>query len=123
MRNSSVYGSTRFFLATAVVLIVHSVFVQQAHAWAWATRDASRQSSETPSIYLGDSIEFHWDINDTGWGASYKKAGAGSADASGSLNWQDIVWHDDAGDGFGNPFGGHQKRGKARRQLFGPALG
>ncbi len=71
-------------------------------AWGFSARDAVRQSSENPSYYLGDYVSFAWDLNSTGWGATYKKAGIGTTNTSAGTNWLDIVWVDDAGDGFGN---------------------
>jgi hypothetical protein len=92
--------SAAFVLAAAVSLLLLSTI--DVFAWGWAARDSGRQSSENPSIYLGDSIEFHWDVDAAGWGGHVKKAGAGATDASGSLNWQDIAWVDEAGDGAGD---------------------
>lgn len=71
-------------------------------AWGWTARDAVRQSSENPSYFLGDYVSFAWDLNSTGWGATYKKAGIGTTNTSAGINWLDIVWVDEAGDGFGN---------------------
>ncbi|HQQ04631.1 MAG TPA: choice-of-anchor D domain-containing protein [Kiritimatiellia bacterium] len=84
-----------FFAALAALM------PNMGFAWGWAVRDTARQSSENPTIYLGDSIEFHWDVNADGWGATYKKAGAGTVNNSGGMNWQNLTWVDEAGDGYG----------------------
>jgi hypothetical protein len=85
-----------------LVLFFVAFTVQSTFAWGWATRDASRQSSENPTYYLGDQVTLYWFINSTGWGATYKKAGIGTTNSSGGMNWQNISWDNDAGDGNGN---------------------
>lgn len=95
-------GGSRMLVCALLALVFCLFSATNAHAWGWAVRDTSRQSSENPTIYLGDSIEFAWDVNADGWSATYKKAGAGTNNTSAGMNWQDIVWVDDAGDGFGN---------------------
>jgi hypothetical protein len=77
--------------------------VQSATTQAgWAARDTERQASENPSYFLGDNITFHWDVNGIGWTAPVKKAGLGTVNNSNSIDWQDIVWVDEAGDGVAN---------------------
>ncbi len=83
------------------VALACTLLPASAWAWGWAIRDTARQASENPTIYLGDSIEFHWDVNADGWGATYKKAGAGTVNTSAGMNWQDLAWVDEAGDGYG----------------------
>lgn len=73
--------------------------IQSAFA-GWAVRDAFRQANENPVYYLGDSITLYWYVNANGWAKSVKKAGIGITESS--LNWQDIVWDNEAGDGYGN---------------------
>ncbi len=85
-----------------LVLCFVTVLVQSSFAWGWAVRDVSRQTSENPTYYLGDQVSFAWILNSTSWGATYKKAGIGSINSSAEMNWQDIVWVNEGGDGYGN---------------------
>ena len=87
---------------TLFTLFIVLVTMQNAFAWGWAIRDAVRQPSENPSYYLGDQVYFSWDIDATGWGAVLKKAGVGTTNTSAGMNWQNIIWVDEAGDGGGN---------------------
>ena len=82
-------------------LFLLAFVVQNVSAWGWAVRDAARQNSENPSYFLGDQISFAWDLNADGWGATFKKAGIGTTSSTAGMNWQNIIWVDDAGDGFG----------------------
>ena len=99
---SYLFLSPDLSLAIATVTILHCVVPGSAYGWGWAARDTSRSPSENPTIYLGDSTNFYWYVNYTGWGATYKKAGAGTSNTQGGMNWQDVVWDNDAGDGYGN---------------------
>lgn len=83
-----------FFILTFVI--------QNSFAWGWSVRDAERQPTESPAFFLGDQVSFAWDVDATGWGASFKKAGIGTANTTSGMNWQNIIWVDDAGDGNGN---------------------
>jgi hypothetical protein len=85
-----------------LLLFLVALSFQNVFAWAWAVRDITRQSNESPSYYLGDQVTLYWYVNSTGWGATYKKAGIGITNTSGALNWQDIVWDNEGGDGYGN---------------------
>jgi hypothetical protein len=87
---------------TILLLSLVAFIVQNTFAWGWAVRDAVRQPAESPSYYLGDQITFAWDFNSTSWGAALKKAGIGTTNSAAGMNWQDITWIDDAGDGYGN---------------------
>ena len=86
-----------FFTLFFLLVVLHN-----ASAWGWAVRDVIRQPDENPNYKLGDHISFAWDVNATGWGATLKKAGIGTTNTSAGLDWQNIIWVDDAGDGFGN---------------------
>jgi hypothetical protein len=83
-------------------LTVLSITEGTVFAWGWAARDAGRQPSENPTIYLGDSIKLQWDVNADSYNASYRKAGVGTNNATGSLDWQNISLVDDADDGGGD---------------------
>lgn len=85
-----------------ILLVFIAFTMQNTFAWGWAARDAARQLSENPSYYLGDQITFAWDINSTSWGAALKRAGIGTTNSPTEMDWQDITWIDDAGDGYGN---------------------
>lgn len=82
-------------------LLVSIVSLNEIYAWGWAVRDTGRQPSENPAYFLGDYVYFSWDFNADSWGASYKKAGIGTSNNSSGINWQDVSWVDEAGDGFG----------------------
>lgn len=77
------------------------IVVQSLFAWGMAVRDVSRQTNENPAYYLGDQVTLYWYVNNTGWGASCKKAGIGTTNSSAGMNWQDIIWDNKAGDGDG----------------------
>lgn len=83
-------------------LFLLTIVAQSMFAWGWAARDASNQSSENPTYYLGDQVTLYWYVNSTGYGATYKKAGIGTTNSSGGMNWQNVTWNNDAGDGYGN---------------------
>ncbi|MEI6554944.1 MAG: T9SS type A sorting domain-containing protein [Paludibacter sp.] len=86
-----------------ILLLAFVAFiVQSTFAWGWAVRDVTNQPSENPTYYLGDQVNLYWYVNSTGYGATYKKAGIGTTNSSAGMNWQNIVWNNDAGDGFGN---------------------
>ena len=93
-----------FVMKKITLLFVFVLFIgfQSVFAWGWAVRDAIRQTSENPTFYLGDQVSFAWDVNSTSWGAAYKKAGIGTTNSSAGMNWQNIIWVDEAGDGSGN---------------------
>ena len=84
-------------LLTILLLIPMSLF-----GWAWAARDATRQSSENPTIYLGDYLDVSYDVNADGWGADNKEIGWGTTNSAASLSWTSLTWVDEAGDGSGN---------------------
>jgi len=67
----------------------------------FTVRDGARQSVECPTFFLGDAASFAWDITSIAWGATLKKAGIGTTNTSAGMNWQDIVYVDDAGDAVG----------------------
>jgi len=52
--SSKTSNGWKFFFAALAAMMPNMGF-----AWGWAVRDTARQSSENPTIYLGDSIEFH----------------------------------------------------------------
>ena len=84
-----------------LILCFVTVLVQSSFAWGWAVRDVARQTSENPVYYLGDQVSFAWILNSTSWSATFKKAGIGSINSSAEMNWQDIVWVNEGGDGYG----------------------
>ncbi len=85
-----------------VNFIIFVLIPFQAYGWGWAQRDDVRQSSENPTIYLGDYLDISFNVDATGWGADNKQIGWGTTNASSSLSWSTMEWVDDAGDGFGN---------------------
>lgn len=91
-----------FMKKITFTLFLLTIVAQSMFAWGWAARDASNQSSENPTYYLGDQVTLYWYVNSTGYGATYKKAGIGTTNSSGGMNWQNVTWQNDAGDGYGN---------------------
>ncbi len=83
-----------FFILTFVI--------QNSFAWGWSVRDAERQPTESPAFFLGDQVSFAWDVNALSWSASSKKAGIGIENTSIGMDWQNLAWVDEAGDGYGN---------------------
>ena len=84
-----------------IIFLLILAKTQIVYAWGMAIRDSQRQPSESPTYYLGDPVFFSWDVNNTGWGASFKKAGIGIINSSVGISWLDIQWVDEAGDGYG----------------------
>lgn len=84
-----------------IIFLLILAKTQIVYAWGTAIRDSQRQPSESPTYYLGDPVFFSWDVNNTGWGASFKKAGIGIINSSVGISWLDVQWVDEAGDGYG----------------------
>lgn len=86
-----------------VVLAITAYFLMSssAFAWGWACRDNLRQPIENPTIYLGDPINFYFNINAEAASAGYKSIGAGTVPSSEGMDWEGTYYVDEYPDGYG----------------------
>ena len=90
----------RLGLITAILAML--LVSQGAFAWGWIVRNSDKQSSENPSVYLGDWLTLWWCFDGTASGATYKRACISNSSSSAGT-WQDNVqWESDSGCGDNN---------------------